>query len=1831
MDYAGHEELARDLRTKHSNSPFASLCALPPAADNVKLESVPHEFSTAEVNIPEGLADPSALPPHLRDCLELFLANWTKVSISQSEEGRGHLYSPPEGASDMQSLPPLVYELDSPAQPSEQPFPLVNDLTVTTMSDSVKHKSEQSRASLHQPFLRVFPATRTDFPLIDHRRPSATSPFESKYPLRIRVDVSELKFEHTSAEQDLLFCSMALYELPASHKEPRLRLTETFHFDLNTPVMLAHAVNRPGPIDPVTTSRAAIFNLNQPPSANIWLVLRVHRLLVGELDSGTAPYVKPLKAKEAGKFNALVLEAARRLGQYTQPFAIAAVQLFPDGTPQSLLSSLVIAELVRAKGDLSDAHLFDKFQSFRREKSLVAGHLTLRTSLLGPKECPQHCINPSLLLLKAVEPSASSSSSSALPSSSAAPGVVRSILAFPRPLMNLQPHIEFQHLLYLYPESINMNKYSGKLSARNLSVDIRVLADDSQVPDTGSHAGIGECILFGRSNSARLVGSAVTSVQYHVSKPDFDDEVKIALPALPLAKAHLLFIFKHIQCRPPSKKEKDKPAEGIVGFAWLPLTVAGGFLPSQEWDLPVAYHLEPGYLSPAVATSLRYVDKSRPIFAVRTNLVSSIHSDDPVLKTFFVTYDNKANPDAELRKAIENLPNASSSELSHFFPVLFGQLLQLIYTSSEIISRACFDAIGRILQSVESNVPAPRTDANRFPLFESFVTHHFAPPPIVEGKRLFHEVFVETWLHFITYSLPSTTTTQPLSSLPWITYTWLFFELLFKSLVGQLDFARGNFPRPFFATLSNLLDKIRSISAPLILTLDPVGEQLNTTVALFLKDLMSLGNGAPVFEVIARYVEHIDASSSGTLCTQAKFDIFSSLFSHQWLLPLSLPPADSNLTEYLNSIIDADVSTSNLSSAAPSAAASSSSSLAIQQPNGPNKRHVLHSLFIQHAVKILVATKDAATQNARSKALRTFQSIVQHHACDPRFQQKEYQERIALLYVPFIWLLLDNESVPEGRVVSLATERWAKHDSEILFSIIYWIIRTTPLQLWRSWFKKISESRRMFFFTILANTLETFEHEASEHSAVGFERKDSTQDQVLKMASMVDPISMALNRQSSKNAYETISRSWLQRRRGTSSSPSLPQTSVSTSSAGSSTPPRQLSEVSLRSQYRGVEIAVLFLDLIHAYINDFAASLREAGNTAFGRLVVTSVLLILKKNHPTIVLTAVFHTIQELLLMFPESFFLHPNTPHCGDVVYELIRHCNFQDVGTRSQATSVLLAFFLVNFRTTGNITKMKLSCSVAIAKLVLQGVERNTTNLRCALKIVADSVASQAPPNAQAMVKDAQQLLNSRLISALHHHQLLLEHQHDVELVHDLIYQISLGFQDSPDIRFTWLDGLAKKLASGGHLEEAAQCKIHLAALISAYLQVLKPHEAVTLPLDCLRRASPNSLVELQVPETAKASEGICSTAHFTRPGLFTEFAEALSYLNDSQLYESAIEVQRILTEIHKKNREFQNLSRVLGELADLCDKIQESNETNARLFSNFYLVGFYGTAFKGLNGRQFVYKENGAVRLGDIMTRLPAQWAQKFGKEKVKYIPFSAKFDASALDPEILHIQISSVEPFFDDMSLRLTPFECKSNVSRFIIENPICRDGGNRDNPEDNGKLKTIIDTSNPFPFVLKRIPVIKTQQITLSPLEASIELLQDRTMKLRLECEAVKPNAKTLQIVLQGSVAPTVNAGPKAIIRTFLENASAHPPDKILLLKQTAVELLQMCQRALQVNQGIIDPSQKPFHAMLVEGYMTLSKETAAFLSASQDGGDLSLSSSSPASSSSSSPSLTVSQ
>ena len=93
-------------------------------------------------------------------------------------------------------------------------------------------------------------------------------------------------FYRLDLEIEPLFASMALYDA-----KERKKVSETFYFDLN-PEPLKRMLGSHIPYNDISTlARACIFNISYP-SSDLFLVIRLEKVLQGDINECVEPYLK---------------------------------------------------------------------------------------------------------------------------------------------------------------------------------------------------------------------------------------------------------------------------------------------------------------------------------------------------------------------------------------------------------------------------------------------------------------------------------------------------------------------------------------------------------------------------------------------------------------------------------------------------------------------------------------------------------------------------------------------------------------------------------------------------------------------------------------------------------------------------------------------------------------------------------------------------------------------------------------------------------------------------------------------------------------------------------------------------------------------------------------------------------------------------------------------------------------------------------------------------------------------------------------------------------------------------------------------------------------------------------------------------------------------------------------------------------------------------------------------------------------------------------------------------------------------------------------------------
>ena len=110
--------------------------------------------------------------------------------------------------------------------------------------------------------------------------------------------------------------------------------------------------------------------------------------------------------------------------------------------------------------------------------------------------------------------------------------------------------------------------------------------------------------------------------------------------------------------------------------------------------------------------------------------------------------------------------------------------------------------------------------------------------------------------------------------------------------------------------------------------------------------------------------------------------------------------------------------------------------------------------------------------------------------------------------------------------------------------------------------------------------------------------------------------------------------------------------------------------------------------------------------------------------------------------------------------------------------------------------------------------------------------------------------------------------------------------------------------------------------------------------------------------------------------------------------------------------------------------------------RGFGTYYRVGFYGTIFgEGIDGLEFIYREQGLTRLAEFSLKLEKSYFDKYGSDHIVMIKDSNKVQTDQLDPNKGYIQITYLEPYFDEYELglpkRSTLFDRSFNIRELLF--------------------------------------------------------------------------------------------------------------------------------------------------------------------------------------------------
>uniref|UniRef100_A0A8C6W157 Dedicator of cytokinesis 7 n=1 Tax=Nothobranchius furzeri TaxID=105023 RepID=A0A8C6W157_NOTFU len=1041
---------------------------------------------------------------------------------------------------------------------------------------------------------------------------------------------------------------------------------------------------------------------------------------------------------------------------------------------------------------------------------------------------------------------------------------------------------------------------------------------------------------------------------------------------------------------------------------------------------------------------------------------------------------------------------------------------------------------------------------------------------------------------------------------------WFFFELMVKSIIHHLYFAdrlesprKNRFPERFMDDITALVSTIAGdIVSRFQKDLELV-ERLNTSLAFFLNDLLSVMDRGFVFTLVRTYWKQVStklyALQNPTL-ESLRLDFLRIVSSHEHYVTLNLPC----------SLLTPPASPSPSVSSATSQ--SSGFSTHVQDQKIANmfelcvpfrEQHYLAGLVLSE-LSVILDPDNEGMFGLHKKVVSVVHNLLSSHDSDPRYADPEVKARVAMLYLPLIGIVMEtlpqlhdftgtssnggeetegegnsmiNQTVamaiagtstaspmsrPSSFLLNSQASRqhgsFSAESSRSLLICLLWVLKNADELVLQKWFTDLSVSQLNRLLDLLYLCVSCFEYKGKK----AFERMNSLTFKKSKdmKAKLEEAILGSIGAR-----QEMVRRSRGQLERSPSGSAFGSQENLRwrkdmthwrQNSERMDKTRAELEHEALIDGNLATEANLIILDTLEIIVQ--TVSVTESKESILGG-VLKVLLHSMACNQSALYLQHCFATQRALVSKFPELLF-EEETEQCADLCLRLLRSCSSSISTIRSHASASLYLLMRQNFEI-GNVSgesRIKREHLMRLKGDVQLDVQK--------LHFLIVTIIKSLPSASSGYI-----------------------------LVSVLTFRIAKGYQTSPDLRLTWLQNMAGKHSERNNHAEAAQCLVHSAALVAEYLSMLEDRKY--LPVGCVtfQNISSNVLEESAVSDDVVSpdEEGICSGKYFTEIGLVGLLEQAAASFSMAGMYEAVNEVYKVLIPIHEANRDAKKLSTIHGKLQEAFSKIVHQN--GKRMFGTYFRVGFYGSKFGDLDEQEFVYKEPAITKLAEISHRLESFYGERFGEDQVEVIKDSNPVDKCKLDPNKAFIQITYVEPYFDtyEMKDRITYFDKNYNLRRFVYCTPFTLDGRAHGDLHEQFKRKTILTTSHAFPYIKTRINIVHKEEIISTPIEVAIEDMQKKTQELAFATHQDPADAKMLQMVLQGSVGTTVNQGPLEVAQVFLSEIPSDPKlyrhhNKLRLCFK---DFTKRCEDALRKNKSLIGPDQKEYQRELERNYHRL--------------------------------------
>ncbi|XP_061357893.1 guanine nucleotide exchange factor SPIKE 1 isoform X1 [Gastrolobium bilobum] len=1372
-----------------------------------------------------------------------------------------------------------------------------------------------------------------------------------------------------------------------------------------------------------------------------------------------------------------------------------------------------------------------------------------------------------------------------------------------------EPFLQLFHCLYVYPLTVSLGR------KRNLFIRVELREDDGDIRRQALEAVYPRDPVFDASfqkwgHTQVAVGARVAS--YH-------DEIKLSLPAMWTPMHHLLFTFFHVDLQ--TKLEAPKPV--VIGYSALPLSSHAQL--RSEINLPIMRELVPHYLQDTGRERLDYLEDGKNVFRLRLRLCSSLYPINERIRDFFLEYDRhtlRTSPPwgSELLEAINSLKNVDSTALLQFLHPILNMLLHLIGNGGETLQVAAFRAMVNIVTRVQQESV---DDAERNHFLVNYVDCAFddfggRQPPVYPG--------LSTVWGSLARSKAKGYRVGPVYD-DVLAMAWFFLELIVKSMalektrlfyhslpIGE-DIPPMQLKDGVFRCIMQLYDCLLTEVHERCKKGLSLAKRLNSSLAFFCYDLLSIIEPRQVFELVSLYLDKFSGVCQSVL--------------HECKLA------------FLQIICDHD--------------------LFVEMPGrDPSDRNYLSSVLIQE----LFLTWDHEDLSLRAKAARILVVLLCKHEFDVRYQKAEDKLYIAQLYFPLIGQILDE--MPVFYNLNSVEKR------EVSIVILQIVRNLDDASLVKAWQQSIARTR--LFFKLMEECLLLFEHKKPADGMLLGSSSRNPVGEAPASPKYSDRLSPAINNYLSEASRQEVRPQgtpdngylW-QRVNSQLSSPSQPYSlrealaqaqssriGASAQALRESLHPLLRQKLELWEENLSASVSLQVLEVTQKF-SLMAASHSIA--TDCGKLdCITAVFMsFLSRNQPLTFWKAFFPVFNSVFDLHGATLMARENDRFLKQVTFHLLRLAVFRNENIRNRAVVGLQILVRSSFHYFTQTARLRVMLIITLSELMsdVQVTQMRSDGsleesgearrLRKSLDEMKDETKSAyllkecgLPEGALVAIpekmtenrwswSEVKYLSDSLLLAldaSLEHALLSPVMTMDRYAAAESFYKLAMAFAPVPDLHIMWLLHLCDAHQEMQSWAEAAQCAVAVAGVVMQALVARNDGVWSKDHVAALRKICPMVSSEITSEASAAEVEGY-GASKLTVDSAVKYLQLANKLFSQAELFHFCASILELVIPVYKSRRAYGQLAKCHTLLTNIYESILEQ-ESSPIPFTDatYYRVGFYGDRFGKLDKKEYVYREPRDVRLGDIMEKLSHIYESRMdGNHTLHIIPDSRQVKAEELQAGVCYLQITAVDPVMEDEDLgsrrerifSLSTGSVRARVfDHFLFDTPFTKNGKTQGGLEDQWKRRSVLQTEGSFPALVNRLLVIKSESLEFSPVENAIGMIETRTAALRNELEEPRssegdqlPRLQSLQRILQGSVAVQVNSGVLSVCTAFLsgEPATRLRSQELQQLIAALLEFMAVCKRAIRVHFRLIGEEDQDFHTQLVNGFQSLTAELSHYIPA----------------------------